>query len=104
MSDADGAGDSSRDIADAAITLESTDGSSYSCQVMAVFELDGNDYALLETTEDDLDDRESVIVRFIELGDQAGFQTIEDDAEFQRVVAYVEDLVGSLDVKAKAKE
>ena len=88
------------------ITLEGDDGHSYSCQLIDIFEFEKQEYALLlketdleETktestdpaTETD-DDGSIIVMRILQRDDQYIFQTIENDQEFERVIAYVEEL------------
>ena len=84
---------------EAMITLEGEDGHSYSCQILDIFEFEQQEYALLlkmgdqkaEAQEED-DEGSLVIMRLIQRDDQSIFQTIESDDEFEKVVAYVEEL------------
>lgn len=84
---------------EAMITLEGEDGHSYSCQILDIFEFEHQEYALLlkmgeqkaETADED-DEGSLVIMRLIQRDDQSIFQTIESDDEFEKVVAYVEEL------------
>lgn len=91
---------------EAIITLEGEDGHSYSCQILDIFDFEGQEYALLlkmgEPKNEGADDDEEgslVIMRLIQREDQSIFQTIESDDEFERVVAHVEELA-----KAAEKE
>lgn len=84
---------------EAIITLEGEDGHSYSCQILDIFEFEGQEYALLlkmgEAKADGGEEEEEgslVIMRLIQREDQSIFQTIESDDEFDRVVAHVEEL------------
>jgi len=86
------------------ITLEGDDGNSYSCQLIDVFEFEKQEYALLlkitedgkepskEVKEKDQEDGSLVVMRLVQKEDQCIFQTIEDDQEFERVIAYIEEL------------
>ncbi len=88
------------------ITLEGDDGHSYSCQLIDVFEFEKQEYALLlknsdesqentkekKATKDEPEDGSLVVMRLIQRDDQCIFQTIEDDQEFERVIAYIEEL------------
>lgn len=84
---------------EAMITLEGEDGHSYSCQILDIFDFEKQEYALLlkmsdqkgENTEED-EEGSLVIMRLIQREDQSIFQTIESDEEFEKVVAYVEEL------------
>jgi uncharacterized protein YrzB (UPF0473 family) len=87
------------------ITLDDENGKSYTCRILGVFELDGREYALLlklgnqASVGDDKEDDSTVIMRLVEQGDQAIFRTIEDDEEFERVVAYVKTLADEMSEK-----
>jgi Protein of unknown function (DUF1292) len=94
---------------EALVTLEGEDGHSYSCQILDIFEFEKQEYALLlkvaevnaaengkevkeEKKEADEEDGALVIMRLVQKDDQSIFQTIESDAEFDKVVAHVEEL------------
>ncbi len=85
---------------EAIITLEGEDGHLYSCQILDIFEFEGQEYALLlkmgapkgEAAAEDEEEGSLVIMRLIQKEDQSIFQTIESDDEFERVVAHVEQL------------
>jgi uncharacterized protein YrzB (UPF0473 family) len=82
---------------DTMITLEGEDGNSYSCQLLNIFEFEGQDYALLLKLGEDKEQAEDedgslVIMRLIQRDDQSIFQTIESDEEFERVVAHIEEI------------
>ena len=84
---------------EAVITLEGEDGHSYSCQILDIFDFEGQEYALLlkmgEPKSEGAEEEEEgslVIMRLIQREDQSIFQTIESDEEFDRVVAHVEEL------------
>ena len=86
------------------ITLEGDDGLSYSCQLIDVFEFEKQEYALLlkiteagkgsatKAKEEEPGEGSLVVMRLMQRDDQCIFQTIEDDQEFERVIAYVEEL------------
>ena len=88
------------------ITLEGDDGQSYSCQLIDVFEFEKQEYALLLKTseseetkkqkdkanKDEPEDGSLVVMRLLQRDDQCIFQTIEDDQEFEKVIAYIEEL------------
>jgi uncharacterized protein YrzB (UPF0473 family) len=85
---------------EAIITLEGEDGQSYECQILDIFDFEGQEYALLLKKASDKDapkpeddeDGSLVIMRLIQRDDQSIFQTIESDEEFDKVVAHVEEL------------
>ncbi len=85
---------------EAIITLEGEDGTSYNCQILDIIEFEGQDYGILlklkgqgSAGKEEEDDEESlVIMRLIQRDDHSIFRTIESDEEFDKVVAYVEEL------------
>lgn len=83
---------------EAIITLEGEDGTSYNCQILDIIEFEGQEYGILlklkgQGEESESEEEESlVIMRLIQRDDQSIFRTIESDDEFDKVVAYVEEL------------
>lgn len=59
-----------------------------------IIEVDGQEYALLLPADDneDSDEAELVIMRLTKDGEDYIFETIDNDAEFEKVAAYVESL------------
>ena len=60
-----------------------------------IVEVDEQEYALLLSTDEedvDSDEGEIVIMRLTKDGDDYVFETIDDDAEFNKVAEYVESL------------
>jgi|AGTN01.3.fsa_nt_gi Protein of unknown function (DUF1292). len=89
---------------EAIITLEGEDGTSYNCQILDIIEFEGQDYGILLKLKDkdkaggggeEVEDESLVIMRLIQKDDHSIFRTIESDEEFDRVVAYVEELARS---------
>jgi uncharacterized protein YrzB (UPF0473 family) len=88
------------------VTLEGEDGQAYSCQILQIFDFDNQEYALLlnlgdkdggcAADEEDDEKGSLVIMKLSQKGDQAIFQTIESEEEFQRVVAFVEEMAKSV--------
>jgi hypothetical protein len=73
------------------ITLEFDDGVEIECEIMGVFEVDGKEYIAL-IPNDETDD--VYIYGYVELSDEEfELLDIEDDAEFERVVAEFDKLV-----------
>jgi len=81
------------------ITLEGDDGSSYSCQVLDIFEYDNKEYALLLNMSGQGEGKAGqeagsiIVMRFLQHDNQSMFKTIETEEEFNRVVAHVEEMV-----------
>jgi uncharacterized protein YrzB (UPF0473 family) len=77
------------------ITLEGEDGESYRCRILDLFELEKQEYCLLEKiagAEGKDDEGGSlVIMRLITRDGASIFRTIESDEEFNRVTKYVEE-------------
>lgn len=74
------------------ITLQGEDGKSYDCHVAGVFPFEGKEYVLLQTIGEDgeeSDDIETIVMEMIEEDEMATFRSIEDDAEFDRVMDFV---------------
>jgi uncharacterized protein YrzB (UPF0473 family) len=98
---------------EAIITLEGEDGHSYSCQILDIFDFEGQEYALLlkmgepkadAAKEDEEEEGSLVIMRLVQREDQSIFQTIESDDEFDRVVAHVEELARQAENEGGAEE
>ncbi|MBX9670249.1 MAG: DUF1292 domain-containing protein [Candidatus Obscuribacterales bacterium] len=84
---------------EAIITLEGEDGTSYNCQILDIIEFEGQEYGILlklkgqgDESHDNEEEESLVIMRLIQRDDQSIFRTIESDDEFDKVVAYVEEL------------
>ncbi|MBZ0184904.1 MAG: DUF1292 domain-containing protein [Candidatus Obscuribacterales bacterium] len=79
---------------DAIITLEGEDGTSHTCQILDILDFEGNKYGILIKKADDggTEEESLVIMRLIQKDDQSVFRTIESDEEFEKVVAYVEEI------------
>jgi hypothetical protein len=86
---------------DAAIlTIENADGSLYSIQLLAAFDFEGQEYGVFKPIEVLIDDEESAegggltILQIVRKGDgEASVREIADNKEYDRVVAYVEELM-----------
>ncbi len=81
------------------ITLEGDDGTSYSCQVLDIFEYEKKEYALLlnmsgpDEGKAEPEAGSIIVMRFLEHDKQSMFKTIETEEEFNRVVAHIEDMM-----------
>jgi uncharacterized protein YrzB (UPF0473 family) len=85
------------DLEEQVITLEGEDGHSYVCRILGLFEFEEKEYALLlnmgEAGKGENEEEPStVVMQLITKDDQAVFRTIENDTEFDRVIAYVREL------------
>ena len=68
------------------------DGTVIKCELYDIIEFEGNQYALLIEAESDEEEPEVVLMRYTEEGEESFFETIDDDAEFEKVSAYIETL------------
>lgn len=85
------------DLEEQVITLEGEDGHSYVCRILGLFEFEEKEYALLlnmgEAGQEGKEEEPStVVMQLITKDDQAVFRTIENEEEFDRVIAYVREL------------
>ena len=69
------------------------DGSVVKCEIYDVIDFEDKTYALLIPLGEEDDDTEVIVIEYIEDDEEnAHFQTIEDEAEFNRVCEYVKEL------------
>ena len=70
------------------------DGKMMKCEIYDVIDFEEKTYALLLPVGEDEqdDDAEVILMEYVEEDEDGYFQNIEDDAEFERVCAYVESL------------
>ena len=69
------------------------DGSIIRCEIYDVIDFENKTYALLIPLGEDDEDTEVIVMEYVEDDeDSAHFQTIEDEAEFNRVCEYVQSL------------
>lgn len=70
------------------------DGKMMKCEIYDVIDFEEKTYALLLPIGEDEqdDDTEVILMEYVEEDEDGYFQNIEDDAEFERVCAYVESL------------
>ncbi len=62
------------------------------CELYDIIEFEGTEYALLLEIGTNEEEPELVIMRYIEEGEDAYFETIDNDEEFEKVSNYVESL------------
>ena len=76
------------------VEILDTDGNVIKCEVYDVIDYEDKTYALLLPLGEDEndDDSEVIVMQYIEEGDEAYFQSIDDEAEFEKVCAYIESL------------
>ena len=69
------------------------DGSVIKCEIYDVIDFEEKTYALLIPLDENDDDTEVIVMEYVEDDeDNAHFQTIEDEDEFNRVCNYVKSL------------
>lgn len=69
------------------------DGSVIKCEIYDVIDFENKTYALLIPLGEDDDDTEVIVMEYVEDDeDNAHFQTIEDEDEFNRVCQYVQEM------------
>ena len=62
-------------------------------ELFDIIEFEEQEYALLLPAESENDDDEVVLMRLTKDGEEYLFEAIEDDAEFDKVSDYIENLV-----------
>lgn len=69
------------------------DGTVIKCEIYDVIDFENKTYALLIPLGEDDDDTEVIVMEYVEDDeDNAHFQTIDDEDEFNRVCAYVQSV------------
>ena len=69
------------------------DGSIIKCEIYDVIDFENKTYALLIPLGENDEDTEVIVMEYVEDDeDNAHFQTIEDEAEFNRVCEYVQTI------------
>lgn len=72
------------------------DGEKVQFELFDIIEFEEKEYALLlpvgDDAQDDEDEAELVLMRLLKEDDGYTFETIDDDDEFERVSAYIEDI------------
>ena len=69
------------------------DGTDIKCEIYDVIDFEEKTYALLIPLGEEDDDTEVIVMEYVEDDeDNAHFQTIEDEAEFNRVCDYVKSI------------
>ncbi len=70
-------------------------------ELLEIFDFEGKDYARLQPYDEDADDDEDLLMECESIGDEYIFHAIENDALFERIVAYlnaqIEDEDGECD-------
>ena len=76
------------------VEILSEDGDVIKCEIYDVVDFENKTYALLlplDVDEND-DDAELIVMEYVEEEDSGYFQNIEDEAEFDRVCEYIQNL------------
>ena len=69
------------------------DGTIVKCEIYDVVDFENKTYALLIPFGEDDDDTEVIVMEYVEDDEEnAHFQTIDDEAEFNRVCEYVQNM------------
>lgn len=91
--------DESKDLLDddVMVTLALDDGTQLDCEIVTIFELEGQDYIVLEPQEQALDpdqeDCEVFVYRYFEKGEgDYSLENIVDDEEYEKVAEYMDEL------------
>lgn len=76
------------------VEIYGDDGKIVKCEIYDVVDFEERTYALLLPVEEDEndDDAEVIVMEYVEEGEDAYFRNIDDEAEFQKVCAYIESL------------
>ena len=75
------------------------EGNKVSFELVDIVTVDDVEYALLLPTEkeDDEEEGELLVMRLKKDGEEFSFEAIEDDEEFDKVAAYIEELEDEID-------
>lgn len=70
------------------------DGGIEKCEIYDVIDFEEKTYALLLplAEDDDSDEKEVIVMEYVEEGDDGYFKNIDDENQFQRVCEYIESL------------
>ena len=68
------------------------DGNVINFRLFDIIEFENKEYALLLPAEGDEEEDEIVIMRLVKEDEEYSFETIDDDDEFDKVSAYLEEL------------
>lgn len=76
------------------VEIYGEDGKIVKCEIYDVIDFEEKTYALLLPVDEDEsdEDAEVIVMEYIEEGEEGYFQNIDDEAEFQKVCAYIESL------------
>ena len=76
------------------VEIYDDDGEIIKCEIYDVIDFEEKTYALLLPLDAEVgdEDPEVIVLEYIEEGEDGYFRNIDDEAEFQRVCAYIETL------------
>jgi len=76
------------------VEIYGEDGQIVKCEIYDVVDFENKTYALLLPEDEDENDGDSelIVMEYVEENDDGYFQNIEDEAEFNRVCAYIQSL------------
>lgn len=74
------------------VEIMDEDGIATQCEVYDVIDFEGKSYALLLPIDENDEDPELIVLEYIEEGEDCYFQSIDDEAEFDRVCEYIQSL------------
>lgn len=86
----------SPDDEDICVTLDMDDGTQVECEILTIFEVNGQDYIVLLPSEEDTDEEEGTVYIYRYFEDEDGspsLENIEDDAEFEAVEEKFDELL-----------
>ncbi len=66
-------------------------------ELLEIFDFEGKDYARLQPYDEDADEDEDLLMECENIGDEYIFHAIEDDALFERIVAYLDAQIAEED-------
>ena len=76
------------------VEIYDDDGEIIKCEIYDVIDFEEKTYALLLPLDAEVgdEDPEVIVLEYVEEGEDGYFRNIDDEAEFQRVCAYIETL------------
>ena len=83
------------------ITLTDADGQQHLSRILSLFPFEGQEYALLMKIDEPEAASTSAgpvtLMRLVERGEEAVFQSIDSDEEFERVMAFIHGVAQQMD-------
>ena len=85
---------------DVMVTVALDDGEEMECEILTIFELNGQDYIVLEPAETfndpNAEEADLFIYRYFENGDDYSLEYIDDEEEFDAVMDRVDELMDEI--------